>query len=585
MEASTTRIVSGFVAAFVLLALNAAVSYTTLGNLVTANQLVANTEQSLRLLGDLRANLADAETNQRGYIITGDDRYLDPFVIARPAVVVAKLKDLARLSTDDTESAARLSSLEPLISKRLDQLNDGINARRGRGTPAAITLIQDGRGKTTMDRIRHIVNEMQNREEVILATRSAEAEFNAYITSVTFAIATFLSVCLLGGICFMVIRGAMQRRKNAAAEQEFNAKLATSLAELRERNQEVTFLSQMSSFLQTCASSEEACTAIARFGPQLFPHEAGTLFMFHASRNYLELAAAWGGADAGEDMFQPSECWALRRGRLHAVGAQDHAIVCAHVARHGEDIKPYICAPLTAQGETLGLLFLMARPATTGSAPALSEAKEQLATAVAEQIALALSNLRLRETLRQQSVRDPLTGLYNRRFLEETVDRELARLERKNLPLSLIMIDVDHFKTFNDTFGHEAGDAVLRDLGGILQRHVRGGDIACRYGGEEFTVILPEANLEIGRQRAEILREAARELRLVHDGKSLGAVTLSLGVACFPEHGRRREHLLQTADAALYEAKNGGRNRVVVSGGVKPLKVVESLLQRDQAGR
>jgi diguanylate cyclase (GGDEF)-like protein len=339
----------------------------------------------------------------------------------------------------------------------------------------------------------------------------------------------------------------------------------------------------MSSFLQTCASSDEACTAIARFGPQLFPHEAGTIFIFHASRNYLELAASWGGAPADEDMFQPADCWALRRGRLHAVGEQDHAIVCAHVARHGAALQPYICAPMMAQGETLGLLYLRAQPATGGKSDALSGSKEQLATAVAEQIALALSNLKLRETLRQQSVRDPLTGLYNRRFLEEAIDRELARLERKNLPLALIMIDVDHFKTFNDTFGHEAGDAVLRDLGGILQRHVRDSDIACRYGGEEFTIVLPEANLEIGRQRAEMLRDAVRELRLVHDGKSLGAVTLSLGVACFPEHGRRRDHLLQAADAALYEAKNSGRNQVVVSN-VKTLKVVESPPQRDLAG-
>ena len=581
METSTSRIASGFIAALALLALNAAVSYNTLGNLVAANQLVANTEQSLRLLGELRANLIDAETSQRGYIITGDERHLDPYVNARP-VAVARLKELARLTTDDTESAARLASLEPLLSKRLDQLNDGIVARRERGTSAAMLLVQDGQGKVTMDRIRHIVNELQNREEVLLATRNAEAEFNASVTSVTFAIAAFVNACLLGGICFMVIRGAMMRRKSAAAEQEFNAKLAASLAELRERNQEVTFLSQMSSFLQTCASSEEACTAIARFGTQLFPHEAGMLFMFHASRNYLELAASWGGANANEEMFPPADCWALRRGRLHTAGEHDHGIVCAHVARHGGQTGPYLCAPLMAQGETLGLLYLTAHAA--GNATRLSEETGQLATAVAEQIALALSNLRLRETLRQQSVRDPLTGLYNRRFLEETLDREIARLERKGLPLSLIMIDVDNFKTFNDTFGHDAGDAVLRDLGGILQRHVRGGDIACRYGGEEFTIVLPEATIEIGRQRAEMLREAVRELRLMHDGKSLGAVTLSLGVACFPDHGRRREHLLQCADAALYEAKNGGRNRVVI-GSVKPLKVVESPQQRDQAGR
>jgi diguanylate cyclase (GGDEF)-like protein len=582
MEASTTRIAGGFVAAFALLALNAVVSYTTLGNLVAANHLLANSEQSLRLLGELRAGLLDAETGQRGYIITGDERHLEPYVNARP-VVTAKLKELVRLTTNDTERAARLSSLEPLVMKRLGQLNDGIVARREHGMQAATMFMQEDQGKAAMDRIRHIVSEIQAREEVMLATRSAEAEFNAYITTVTFAVATFLNVCLLGGICFMVIRGTVLRRRTAVAEQDFNRKIAASLAELRERNQEVTFLSQMSSFLQTCASSEEACTAIARFGPQLFPHEAGTIFMFHASRNYLELAASWGGANTHEDMFPPADCWALRRGRLHTVGEQDHAIVCAHVARHGQHTEPYICAPMMAQGETLGLLYLKTRPAAAGGITELTEAKEQLATAVAEQIALALSNLKLRETLRQQSVRDPLTGLYNRRFLEETLDRELARLERKNLPLSLIMIDVDNFKNFNDTFGHEAGDAVLRDLGGVLQRHVRGGDIACRYGGEEFTIVLPEASLEIGRQRAEMLREAARELRLVHDGKSLGAVTLSLGVACFPEHGRRREHLLQVADAALYEAKNGGRNRVVVSN-VKTLKVVETPPQRDQAG-
>ena len=218
-----------------------------------------------------------------------------------------------------------------------------------------------------------------------------------------------------------------------------------------------------------------------------------------------------------------------------------------------------------------------------GGTAALSDAKQQLAAAVAEQIALALSNLMLRETLRQQSVRDPLTKLYNRRFLVETLNRELARLERKHLPLSLIMIDVDHFKSFNDTFGHEAGDAVLRDLGEILQRNIRGSDIACRYGGEEFTIVLPEANLEIGRQRAETMREAMRELQPVHDGKPLGPVTLSLGVAWFPEHGRQPDQLLQVADTALYEAKSAGRNRVVV-GTIKTLKVVETPQQRDQAG-
>lgn len=582
MEApSTTRIAGGFVAAFALLSLNAVVSFITLDNQVAANRLVVETEQTVRLLGEARASLLDAESAARGFVITGEDRYLEPFLNAR-SVIATKLKELARLCADDAEERARVASLESLASKKLDMLDGSIAARREHGVQAATALIQGDQGLVSMDRIRRVTGDMQKYEEVALASRSAESEFNAYVTTVTYAVATFLNICLLSGICFLVIRDAVLRKRSIAAEHQLKQELASGLAEVRERNQEITFLSQMSGFLQTCATSEEACTAIARFGPQLFPTKAGTIFLFHASRNYVEHAASWGGGAPPEEMFPPADCWALRRGRLHAVDAGDSAMVCAHVARHGEPVRPYVCAPMMAQGETLGLLFL--QPAGAGVAPPLGEAKQQLAAAVAEQIALALSNLNLRETLRQQSVRDPLTGLFNRRFLEETLDRELVRLERKNLPLSLVMIDVDHFKNFNDTFGHEAGDAVLRDLGGILQRHVRGGDIACRYGGEEFIVVLPEADIGIGCQRAEMLKEAARDLRLVHDGKSLGAVTLSLGVACFPEHGRRREHLLQAADMALYAAKNSGRNQVVV-GTVKTLKLVESPPQRDQAGR
>jgi methyl-accepting chemotaxis protein len=231
MEASTNRIAGGFIAAFALLALNAIVSYTTLGNLVAANHLVANTEQSLHLLVELRASLIDAETGQRGYIISGEERYLDSYANSRPTIN-AKLDELVRLTSDDTERAARLSSLAPLISKRLDNLSEGIAARKQQGAMGAISLAQESEGKALMDRIRHIVSELQNREEVLLATRNAEAEFNASVTSVTFVVATFLNVCLLGVICFMVIRSSVSNRKASAAEHQLNAKLEESLGEL-----------------------------------------------------------------------------------------------------------------------------------------------------------------------------------------------------------------------------------------------------------------------------------------------------------------------------------------------------------------
>ncbi len=186
-----------------------------------------------------------------------------------------------------------------------------------------------------------------------------------------------------------------------------------------------------------------------------------------------------------------------------------------------------------------------------------------LAMAVAENIAFSLANLKLHETLYIQSTHDPLTGLFNRRNMEETLDRELHRMARKGRSLGIIMLDLDHFKKFNDTFGHQAGDALLRELGAFLQKNIRGEDFACRYGGEEFVIILPETSLENTRQRAEQLRKEAGHTTIIYRGKSLDAITVSMGVAAFPEHGTTADELLRAADTALYRAKEEGRDRVV----------------------
>jgi diguanylate cyclase (GGDEF)-like protein len=178
---------------------------------------------------------------------------------------------------------------------------------------------------------------------------------------------------------------------------------------------------------------------------------------------------------------------------------------------------------------------------------------------------MALSNLKLREALREQSIRDPLTGLYNRRYMEEVLKQHISRVTRHLHPLGIIMIDIDHFKHFNDTNGHAAGDALLRELGEFLQRRIRGEDVACRYGGEEFILIMPEAFLEAAHQRAELLRQGAKGLRVRDAGQSLGGITLSLGVAIYPQHGRTIENILRAADSALYRAKQDGRDRVVVA--------------------
>jgi diguanylate cyclase (GGDEF)-like protein len=184
---------------------------------------------------------------------------------------------------------------------------------------------------------------------------------------------------------------------------------------------------------------------------------------------------------------------------------------------------------------------------------------------VAGQLALSLANLRLRETLRDQSIRDPLTGLFNRRFMQESLDRELQRARRKKRPLTVVFVDLDHFKRFNDAFGHDAGDLVLRTMADLFLRHFRGDDVVCRYGGEEFAIILPESSAKDAAKRANQLRIEARGISMRHLGQVLDSVTLSIGIAAFPEHGSTSEEILRAADQCLYQSKSDGRDRLTVA--------------------
>ena len=207
---------------------------------------------------------------------------------------------------------------------------------------------------------------------------------------------------------------------------------------------------------------------------------------------------------------------------------------------------------MIGQGDTLGVLYLEfagdSEAKTEPGSESLQDSQQRIATTVAGQIALSLASLRLRETLRDQSIRDPLTGLFNRRFMEESLEREMQRAVRKNHPVSVLFIDLDHFKRFNDTFGHDAGDLVLRSIADLFRRVFRVDDVICRYGGEEFGIILPESSAENAVKRANALREETRKLEIRYKNHTLGTITLSVGVATFPEHGRTSEELLKAAD-------------------------------------
>ena len=359
-----------------------------------------------------------------------------------------------------------------------------------------------------------------------------------------------------------------ESRKAKQALQEANEKLAEWIKELEERSQEMKKLSEMGGQLQLCQTSQEVCAISAQYIKMICKDSSGAIYLINPSKDLAEAVQMWGENVCSEKIFLPSKCWATRKSRLHRVDPSHPGLKCEHIT--GPDSGQYICIPMMAQGELLGILHLNQDSLKAGASETkdilYNNHKIQLISNVAEHISLALTNLKLRETLRQQSIRDLLTGLYNRRYMEETLVRELERAKRDQTHISVIMLDIDHFKQFNDLSGHDAGDALLKELGGLLTNSFRGGDIACRYGGEEFFIVLPGASLQNAVDRAEALRKSVKEMMVYHLGKPLGKCTISLGVAAYPQSGTTIEQLIKTSDSALYQAKENGRDRVVVSG-------------------
>jgi diguanylate cyclase (GGDEF)-like protein len=366
-----------------------------------------------------------------------------------------------------------------------------------------------------------------------------------------------------------IAEGQLATRSNIGGENEVGqlARAVDEMAQatqyrvdaLQKYNLEMYKLKEMHEALQGAIGREEVFAIVRRFSQELFPNWSGGLYWLREDGDSAEIMAQWGEASL-RHAFLPEECWAMRRAKTYFTSIDSSEPRCKH-SESGTS-RSFICAPLVAQGEILGILHLQ----STGTFSDHGNRSDLLSMlqSIAEYTALTLANLELREKLQVQAVRDSLTGLFNRRHMEETLIRETLRAERNGTTISVIMIDIDHFKRFNDTFGHAAGDALLRELGRLLERYTRGSDLACRYGGEEFTVILPGSSLTVAQEIAEVLRENVQKLEIKVHGQSVGKVTISLGVACYPKHGSSWEDMLHSADLAMLEAKQV-RNRVVVA--------------------
>ncbi|RTZ14038.1 sensor domain-containing diguanylate cyclase [Vibrio aquaticus] len=423
--------------------------------------------------------------------------------------------------------------------------------------PEFIQAIESGVGNdvrfstiTSTDRIYHSVVEQINGQELVVVISSPMyqlKQMNFQLMGILIGMA-FLSLSFLIGTSYF-----SNRQINLKVEEEQKKQDER----IRQRTHEIELMHRLANMLAACNNMVEAQKIVSDILPRILGNVNGSVSLMRSSRNQLVTQLDWGDTWPGSASFAPDECWSLRKGRVHQSNDDFHTLSCAHMneIEHNQTL----CIPLTAHGNTIGIMHLYFGQGEVRIDPII----EQLAFSVSEHLGLALANLSLQEKLRSQALSDPLTGLFNRRFFEQKLEEHTMNSATTEQPISLLMLDLDHFKRFNDNFGHDAGDFVLKEISALLKRSVGDDEIACRLGGEELAVILPQSTMEQATEFAETICESVRSMHLEHKGLSLGQLGVSIGVATYPQPASDVEALVKMADQALYMAKDTGRSRVV----------------------
>lgn len=547
-------------------------------------------------------DLREAESGQRGFVLTGNDIFIGTFE-QHISDGRRALKRVVGMTTDNPVQNGRARELLRLMDQRVGGLRTTLKVARSGGFEQARATVANGHGLELMNTISLLATGFLAEERSLREARIKVAgERLTRLQKLALIGGSMLSL-LVVLVSALVIRGIRRpvevihdamvalgrgdhdvrittmmgspefgqladgynrmadRLEAAIADQGrserdlkiANDELLRNSDALQDRGDAIELLGGMAHRMQAARTDDELAQVIRVFVPLVLPGIAGALYAHNNSRNLLLPIAGWGGLTPERDGFAPNQCWALRRGQSHFVSAPGSDIVCAHVA-DAETV--YHCEPLLAGGEVIGTLCLL------GTVTA--ENRFRLAV-MAENIASALVNHRLQRDLREQTIRDPLTGLFNRRYMEEALSLEIARARRSGAPLSVVMCDIDHFKRFNDEFGHDAGDTVLQAVGAEMQSRFRDGDLVCRFGGEEFTIIAPGTTAGALAARVESVRQAISEISLRQGGRLLGGTSMSFGIATWDNSmNNDGSSLVQIADAALYRAKRDGRNRTVI---------------------
>jgi diguanylate cyclase (GGDEF)-like protein len=533
-------IIASFIGA-VLFTLGAgAVLYVNTQNLTAAAERVQHTQEVLSSLQ--RASLLSERILYRSRLFTLD-KDDDDLNLARSAAnnLVTSSVHIHTLVADNPAQNTNAQSLSACATRLSDMM-----IRFSRDAALPTVQVQD---------CQKTISLMSDQEQLLLTERTAHSK-NRLLTSVSteFFLIPISILCLI--VLFaLLLRDAVTLQRNSVAAERVNDDLGRSIRALEETARESELMTACRNELQLCVEVQQVYATAAKSFSRLLPDTSGSLYMINSSRNHVEAVSFWNDP-SHDDFSQPESCCALRSGQPRWRRPGISEIHCAHFNTTAPE--RYHCRPIVAYGNTIGLLYLQCEnDESVAQVNSHMDAVRQLIQITA----LAIATLNLRAKLENQSIRDSLTSLFTRHFMQISLEGEMARARRRKQIMAVLMLDADHFKQFNDLNGHAAGDAALKAFADVFQSNIRSEDIACRYGGEEFTIILPDTTVKGACDRADSILAAISSLRVTTGHQTFSGFSVSIGIAFFPGDGATADELLQHADSALYDAKHNGRNQ------------------------
>ncbi len=527
--------------------------YFNTQNLVSAKDWVEHTQEVLSALQAAGQGIDRVEFGIRLYAMNRDQAQ----ILSSRLSAIGLHTEARHIATLTSDNPAQTHEAQQLMACS-DTLENTVRAAGGDAAAPPLPV-------EALFRCREAVSLMSEGERRLLKDRTRQSQHSSAVSLGTQCGCVALSLTILAGLFGLLLRDALLRRKSALQAETTNRDLASSVEALEARIHQARQLTACRDELQLCVTVQQVYRAAADCLARLLPGSNGALFIMDNSRRLIEGVSAWSvpgeHSPAIGETFTPDSCCGLRMGQPRWRKPGFSEINCTHFS--GPAPARYLCLPLVAQGEALGVLTV-----ECAAESVLQKVEEHMdgMQQLLQLTGMAVAALHLRTRLENQSIRDALTGLFNRHFMQITLERELARASRSETTLAICMLDVDHFKQFNDTYGHGAGDAMLQSIAGAFQRSVRSEDTVCRYGGEEFIIILPGITPESARLRAEGIREAVGELSIPLENGINGHATVSIGIASFPDDADDAVSLLRKADQALYRAKHEGRNQVRCAG-------------------